>query len=117
LPPAFRRAGRFNAVFFVDRPDEETIRRIWKYYLTKFQVPKHHAVIPDDTDFTGAEIESCCNTAVALDIPLTEAVAYVTQTEKLDDAVWDALRTYANGRCLDAHTGGKYEYLSTRKED
>jgi hypothetical protein len=60
---------------------------------------------PDDTNWTGAEIKSCCRLASLLDVPLVQAVmpVAVTAGDKIE-----VLRQWASGRCLSADRAGVY---------
>jgi len=79
LPPELLRKGRFDEIFFVDLPDEETRETIFKIHLSRrgydpglFDLCK----LAEATDgFSGAEIEqvvvSALYTAFSEDTPLT----------------------------------------------
>src|SRR5262249_33875956 len=72
LPPEFTRAERFDAVFFLDLPGQRQRETIWQMYLRKFGLDAAQR-LPQDREWTGAEIRSCCRLAALLDVPLTEA--------------------------------------------
>ena len=61
LPPEFLRKGRFDEIFFVDLPDEETRAAIFRIHLARRnQQPEAFdlaALAAASTGFTGAEIE------------------------------------------------------------
>src|SRR5204863_9423311 len=108
LPPEFTRAERFDGVFFLDLPDPEERRSIWELYLPKFHLDTQQT-IPEDTDWTGAEIRSCCRLAALLDLPLAEAARQIVPVARTAAESVDRLRTWASGRCLSAQTRGIYQ--------
>ena len=72
LPPEFSRAERFDGVFFLDLPDTDQRRAIWKIYIDHYRLEPTQKVPADET-WTGAEIKACCRLAALLDLPLTAA--------------------------------------------
>src|SRR5262249_21308363 len=76
LPPEFTRAERFDGLFFLDLPDAKAKDSIWQLYREQYGIPETQAR-PDDTDWTGAEVKSCCRLAALLDVPLTQATHHV----------------------------------------
>ena len=66
LPPEFARAERFDGIFFLDLPSAPQRQMIWPLYLKKYQIPGQQ--LPEDRDWTGAEIASCCRLASLLDL-------------------------------------------------
>lgn len=58
LPPELLRKGRFDEVFFVDLPDEEERREIFRIHLTKRNIDVwNEEFIAASRGFSGAEIE------------------------------------------------------------
>lgn len=107
LPPEFTRAGRFDGVFFVDLPDDTARAYIWNLYLEKFGLDKLQDK-PDDTSWTGAEIESCCRLARLLDVSLVDAAHNVVPIAVTAAESINHLREWANSRCLSADSRGLY---------
>jgi hypothetical protein len=64
---------------------------------------------PDDTDWTGAEIRTCCDTADRLSITPKEAAQYIIPVAKQAPETLQALRQQATGRYISASTGGPYQ--------
>ena len=64
------------AVFFLDLPGPRERATIWPMYLRKFGLDPDQR-LPQDRDWTGAEIRSCCRLAALLDVPLTEAASNI----------------------------------------
>lgn len=99
LPPEFTRAGRFDVIFWLDLPNQNEKEVIWDIYTRKFGVSGE---LPHDEGWTGAEIHSCCRTAVMLRCDLKAAAEYIipvstTMAEKIE-----ALREWAKGRAVSA---------------
>lgn len=115
LPPEMLRKGRFDEIFFVDLPAEATRSEIFSIHLRKrgrdpvaFDLNRLAA---EAAGFTGAEIEqaivSAMHTAFAENAQIdTERICQairespplsVTQAERID-----ALRRWADGRCVPA---------------
>ena len=107
LPPEFARAERFDGVFFVDLPGREQKDGIWCSYT------RHHGLDakqgrPDDANWTGAEIKSCCRLASLLDVPLVQAAQNVVPVAVTAGDKIESLRQWASGRCLSADRAGVY---------
>ena len=107
LPAPFARAERFDGIFFVDLPGAEQRAAIWDIYLKHFGVDAAQDK-PDDTNWTGAEIKSCCRLAALLDIPLVEAAQNVVPISVTSAEQIERLRNWAEGRCLSADNRGIY---------
>lgn len=107
LPPEFARSERFDALFFLDLPSTSEKDSIWSMYRHQFGIPDNQAR-PDDTDWTGAEIRSCCRLAALLDMPLTQAARHVVPVAVTSAESVEHLRTWASGRCLSASAPGIY---------
>jgi SpoVK/Ycf46/Vps4 family AAA+-type ATPase len=107
LPPEFARAERFDGVFFIDLPTGADKEAIWSMYRRQFGIAKNHAQ-PPDTNWTGAEIRSCCRLAALLGISLEEAAHHVVPVAVTAAEQVDRLRAWASGRCLSASATGIY---------
>jgi hypothetical protein len=106
LPPELRR--RFTlGTFFFDLPDAVERAVIWKIWMAKYALPKAK-VMPDDTDWTGAEIRQCCDISYRLACSLKEAAAFVVPVSKSAAEQMDRLRRSADGRFLSASRPGVY---------
>ncbi|TVR64761.1 MAG: AAA family ATPase [Gemmatimonadales bacterium] len=116
LPPELLRKGRFDEVFFVDLPDEETRAEILRIHLeNRGRDPSDmdlRRLAAEAHDFTGAELEqvvvSALYDAFADGTPFDEALLTqeirrtrplaVTASERIQ-----ALRSWARGRTVPAH--------------
>jgi hypothetical protein len=114
LPAPFTRAERFDGIFLVDLPGEDQRQQIWDIYLDQFKLDKGQER-PDDTNWTGAEIKSCCRLAALLDVPLIEAAQNVVPVAVTSAEQIESLRNWAEGRCLSADVGGIYSRVGVRK--
>src|SRR3990167_2742180 len=108
LPPEFRR--RFTmGIWFFDLPTKEERRQIWLINLEKYGLIKTKpGDMPDDTDFTGADIRNVCDIAWRLNITPKAAAQYIVPVAKSDPEGIDRLRRQAHGRFLSASKPGVY---------
>ncbi len=111
LPPEFTRAERLDALFFLDLPAATERRTIWQLYRNQYDIAANQP-IPTDTDWTGAEIKSCCRLSALLDVPLTEAARNVVPVSHTAAEAVTKLRQWASGRCLSADHPGLYVHTS-----
>jgi SpoVK/Ycf46/Vps4 family AAA+-type ATPase len=107
LPPEFSRSERFDGVFFLDLPSREEKDAIWKIYRDLYEIDPEQRV-PDDTNWTGAEIKSCCRLSALLDLPLKQAAQNVVPVAVTASESMGRLQTWASGRCLSASQSGVY---------
>lgn len=108
LPPEFGRSERFDGIFFLDLPTREEKSAIWNIYLDQFEIDRKQRM-PDDTDWTGAEIKACCRLSALLDVPLIQSAQNVVPVAVTASESVDRLRTWASGRCLSAQQPGIYQ--------
>ena len=115
LPPEFGRSERFDGIFFLDLPGRAQKNQIWEQYIRLFGLnPEQER--PEDTDWTGAEIRSCCRLAGLLDVTLLEARLNVVPIAVTAAESVEQLRTWANGRCLDADQPGIFHWESPKRK-
>ena len=107
LPPEFTRAERLDALFFLDLPGPAERQTIWQLYRRQYDIAANQP-IPADTDWTGAEIKSCCRLSALLDVSLTEAAKNVVPVAHTAAEAVTKLRQWASGRCLSADQPGIY---------
>lgn len=107
LPPEFSRAERFDGIFFLDLPSTADKRAIWELYLGQFELDRDQR-LPEDDQWTGAEIRACCRLAALLDVPLKEAARQIVPVAITAAESVERLRTWATGRCLSAEQPGLY---------
>lgn len=108
LPPEFTRAERWDAIYFLDLPTPEQRHAIWDIYIPMFGLDPQQPR-PQDDNYTGAEIRSCCRLAALLDVPLTAAAQNVVPVAVTAAESVERLRGWASGRCLDAAHAGIYQ--------
>lgn len=107
LPPELRR--RFTAgTFFFDLPDTEERETIWAYYIRKYELDATQE-LPNDKDWTGAEIRACCQGAWERGVSLRDAAEFVVPVAKADPERIERLRKEATGRYISASYSGTYK--------
>jgi len=114
LPPEFSRSERFDGIFFLDLPTDTEKVAIWELYIGQFELDADQQR-PDDEQWTGAEIRSCCRLAALLDIPLIEAAKNVVPVAVTASESVDRLREWSDGRCLSATRSGLYRCGTSRR--
>jgi SpoVK/Ycf46/Vps4 family AAA+-type ATPase len=107
LPPEFGRSERFDGLFFLDLPHSDERATIWNIYRELFEIDSEQR-LPDDTNWTGAEIKACCRLAALLDVPLVQAAQNVVPVAVTAAESIERLRNWASGRCLAANQAGLY---------
>jgi SpoVK/Ycf46/Vps4 family AAA+-type ATPase len=93
LPGPLMRAGRMDAVYFVDLPGEEQREVIWGIHLAKYGLGADH-VIPSSEGWSGAEIEHCCRTAAMYGLSLEAAAGFVVPVATSQAVEIEALRQW-----------------------
>lgn len=107
LPPELRRRFTFGTWFF-DLPTESERKAIWSIYLQRYGIGEDKTKLPDDTNWTGAEIKNCAKLARRLGITPREAAQYIVPTATSMGEDLDKLRDSANGRFISASESGIY---------
>lgn len=109
LPPEFGRSERFDGIFFLDLPSREEKDAIWDIYLGLYEINRDQR-LPNDSDWTGAEVKACCRLSALLDVPLAQAAQNVVPVAVTAAESVERLRTWASGRCLSANQPGIYRH-------
>ena len=91
----------------VNLPSRDQQDGIWSIYIHRYGLEAKQAR-PDETNWTGAEIKSCCRLASLLDVPLTQAAQTVVPVAAAAGDKIESLRQWASGRCLSADRTGVY---------
>ena len=94
-------------MFFVDLPGRDQKDAIWGIYTRHYSLDVKQAR-PDDANWTGTEIKSCCRLASLLDVPLFQAAQNVVLVAVTAGDKIEGLRQWASGRCLSADRAGVY---------
>jgi hypothetical protein len=115
LPPEFCRAERWDGIFFIDLPGESERLAIWNLYGNHYGHTDASWSKVESTDWTGAEIKSCCRLAKLLGVPLEEAAKQVIPVNALAGEKVQALREWASGRCVSANTGTIYHHEENKE--
>ncbi|MBX3452773.1 MAG: AAA family ATPase [Planctomycetaceae bacterium] len=111
LPPEFGRSERFDGIFFLDLPSREEKDAIWNIYLGLYEISRDQR-LPNDSDWTGAEVKACCRLSALLDVPLVQAAQNVVPVAVTAAESVERLRTWASGRCLSANQPGIYRHAN-----
>lgn len=106
LKPELRR--RFtDGVWFFDLPDADERASIWTLLRGRFGI-KNGDALPDDDNWTGADIRNVCSIAYRLKVSLREAASYITPVAKSDPRSIERLRDLADNAFLSASQAGVY---------
>jgi len=104
LPPELRR--RFTlGTFFFDLPDAEGRQLIWELYLSIYKLSGE---LPDDAEWSGADIENCCSNAAENKVSLLQAAEYIVPAGISSREQIRQLRLQASGKYIDAAKPGPY---------
>jgi adenylate kinase family enzyme len=113
LPPELRR--RFTAgTFFFDLPTHGEREIIWDHYIEQFNLDADQN-LPNDVNWTGAEIRSCCQGAWERNVSLIDASEFVVPVAKADPERIERLRKEAAGRYISASESGTYKMVEKAK--
>jgi SpoVK/Ycf46/Vps4 family AAA+-type ATPase len=115
LSPPLMRAGRFDAIFFLDIPSKEDSRKIWDLYLKIYGLDKD-LEMPDCDNWTGAEIEACCRKAAQWNSSLKMAAKYISPIYRVSEKQIKDLRSFAHNRFIDANVTGLYQDPAKKKD-
>jgi len=119
LPPELTRSGRIDAMFFLDLPLADQRQAIWQIYRDKYNISLKDEV-PNDLEWTGAEIEQCCRMASMHGKTLIQSADYIIPVNRSADSKIDRVRDTANNALIDANFGGPYskdKYLRLREQE
>jgi AAA+ superfamily predicted ATPase len=98
LPPEYLRAERWDAIFFVDLPNQEERKGICEIYKNKYKI--EDTQLPNIENWTGAEIKTMYRLASCLNTSLFEASEYVTPIYKTMKEKIETLRDWAKNRTI-----------------
>lgn len=113
LPPELRRRFQLGTWFF-DLPTSIERKAVWDSYISKYELNANDKK-PDDSDWTQAEIKTCCELAWRLDSPLIEAANYIVPIHISTPEKIETLRRHASGRFCSASTKGVYKHEGSGK--
>ena len=116
LPPELKRRFKLG-IWYFDLPDAEERRDIWKIYQAKYSLSDEQVSGLLGEEWTGAEIEQCCQLAWQLEIEPSEAAEYVVPVSKQAADSIERLRQGAEGRFLSATYPGTYQRKAEKKHE
>lgn len=110
LPPELFRAERIDGIFMIDIPIREEKDVVWNIYEKYYELePALRVARPNDDNWTGAEIKSCCRQSALRNLTLEEAAVQVVPIYNTAREKIQGLRTWADKRCLSASYRGLYD--------
>jgi hypothetical protein len=115
--PEMKRRLR-KGIWFFDLLTAQERDAVWEIFLTKFpEVDRNGRALVDDTDWTGAEIETCVTTAWEERITLAEAAATIIPVAVSGKDDIERLRREADGKYSSASYPGAYRMPAKLKAD
>jgi hypothetical protein len=106
VSPELRRRFK-SGIFFFDLPTADERKAIWKIYFGKYKLDKQQ--LPNDANWTGAEIEQACSLSWKLNVSLIQAANYIVPVAKSDAERIKRLRQQADGKFISASYSGVYQ--------
>jgi ATPase family associated with various cellular activities (AAA) len=97
-----------DGIWFFDLPVRTEKEMTWAIHLKKNNLPNHD--LPDDTGWTGSEIDVCCRKAAEFGISLKDSCRYMTVVSQAMGENLEKMRKAASGKYVSAHTHGPYNY-------
>jgi hypothetical protein len=108
-----------KGIWFFDTPDSKERDVIWNIHLTKLfgtEAQKMMKARPVDEGWTGAEIETCCQTAWEEGVTLHEAAEGIIPVSISGRADVERLRKEADGRYSSTNHAGAYKMRALAEE-
>lgn len=115
LPPELISRFQVGGIFFFDIPDSEEQAGILKLKVKQYGLDSNQAM-PEMINWTGRDIDNCCNKAKIFGMSLVQASKYVVPLMTSHSKEMEALRRAAHGRFLSASKPGIYEYTEPRQQ-
>jgi hypothetical protein len=111
LPPELRRRFKLG-VWFFDLPDLEERKAIWDIYVKRYEISEPYDALLS-REWTGAEIETCCELAYDLNVGLLAASEYIVPVMQHSRSIIEGLRESAKDKFLSASKSGTYSVPSS----
>jgi hypothetical protein len=92
-------------IFFFDLPDAKGREQIWQLYLSKYKL---QGDLPDDSEWSGADIENCCVNAFENKVSLVKAAQFIVPSGISKAEQIRQLRLHASGKYINAAKPGPY---------
>lgn len=108
LPPELKRRYRMGTWYF-GLPNREERSAIWNLYCGRYSIDFADVGELLDREWTGAEIESCCDIAWRINATLQEASQYIVPISVSARDMIQGLERAAEGKCLSASKPGVYQ--------
>jgi SpoVK/Ycf46/Vps4 family AAA+-type ATPase len=110
IPGELKRRFRYG-IWMFDFPDQAQREKIWPIHLGKFGFPLD-TPRPDDSLYAGSDIRNVCELAWRTGKGIKEEARFVGPVGKVSAEVIRDARKLADGRFLDATTGGLYSSVA-----
>lgn len=102
IPPEYLRPGRWDSSpFYIDLPNKETAKEIFRYYEKELKIKKANN-IPDLKNFSGAEIESLLKIVKMQRTTYKRARKFIIPIAKTMSEEINKIRDWAERRCVPA---------------
>lgn len=95
--------------YYFDTPAKAEVSALWSLYRKKYDIASDQPN-PSDAPLTGREIKQCCFLADDLQIPLAEALKYITPYYATNAKEIESLRQQAHMRWLSASYPGFFKW-------
>jgi SpoVK/Ycf46/Vps4 family AAA+-type ATPase len=112
---ALVRAGRWDGTLFFDLPTAREAVQILGYYAKQYDLDMNQR-IPDLAEWSGAEIKQLCRISKMMNLPLVEAMDYVTIQAKVHGKRFQELREWARTRCVQASLDESPQVKQSKKK-
>jgi len=98
--------SRFTDTFFFDLPNKQQLSAAWQIHMRGFNLPDQP--LPDDSGWSGRNVQRCCQKAYSLGCTLIEAATFVIPEAVRSKDEIAKLRMQATGKYLSSDYAGAY---------
>lgn len=99
-----------HGILFFDLPEGQERKAIWQVHLRHYALTGDRGMdLPDDRDWTGADVRNCCELARDFNITPREASRYILPVAVSNPELVAELRREAQGHYKSAATGEIYQ--------
>jgi len=93
---------------FVDFPIRSQKDEIWRICRAKYDIDRSYRR-PEDTHWTGAEIEHCCYLSALQNCTLRQAAKLIVPVSRVYGESIQKSREFASGKLIDVNTGKLFD--------
>jgi hypothetical protein len=98
--------SRFTDTFFFDLPNKQQLAAAWQIHMAAFKLPDQQ--LPDDTGWSGRNVQRCCQKAYSLGCSLLDAATFVIPEAIRSRDEIAKLRMQATGKYLSSDFPGAF---------